>query len=239
MTKNAIVWTKSNSPACLEAIRTLRNLGYTVEERNVALHRPWSIADLRAAIPGAMTVPQIVIDDTVIGGVEAIASLPEAQEQAAARQAQRTARTERGSNGRQQWNKQQLREAKLEQRAAARAGRTDAIAARHAARAEAKANLTNTREERHAARDAKIQATLARRAAMQPVPPIAPEGYQTCAPKTATAEHKAMRVAEQIAKREAAVAEWRDATREARHARYNEINSRIYDKIAEQKAALN
>lgn len=237
MTKNAIVWTKTSSPPSLEAVRTLRKLGYTVEERNVSLHRPWTIADLKAAIPEAKTVPQIVIDGAAIGGIEAIASLPEAQEKTAARESARTARAA-SSAARRPQSQQEIKEVKKAARVAAKTARTDAIAARKAAYAEAKANPTNTRDERHAAKNAKIQNTLTRRAAQQPIPPVAPEGYQICAPRTATPEQRAVRSAEKSARKVAEIADYRDASREDRHAKYNAINARIYAKIAEQKAAL-
>jgi glutaredoxin len=237
MTKNAIVWTKTSSSPSREAVVTLRKLGYTVEERNVSLHRPWTIADLKAAIPSATTVPQIVIDDVAIGGLEGIANLPEAQAAAETRAAANAARAQRPS-GQQRQDIQQRKADWQAARAAEKATAREAADAIRSAQFEARHPSTGTRVERHAAVNAVIAERIARRAAAQPVPPVAPEGYQICAPSAASPEHKAMRAAEKTAKAAADRIAWKDATREDRHAKYDAIKSRIYAKIEEQKAAL-
>ena len=68
---NAIVWTKNNNPDCRAAMRLLARLGFAVEERCIDDHGQWTKADLQAAVPGAKTVPQIVIDNTVVGDIDA------------------------------------------------------------------------------------------------------------------------------------------------------------------------
>ena len=63
---NAIIWTKNNSQDCVKAVVLARRMGLTVEVRNINSPQ-WDLAALQAAIPGATTVPQIVIGDIVLG----------------------------------------------------------------------------------------------------------------------------------------------------------------------------
>jgi glutaredoxin len=198
MTKTAIVWTKTSSNPSREAVLRLRGLGYTVDERNVSLHRPWTNADLKAAIPGATTVPQIVIDDVLLGGLAAIDTLPEAQAEVEARTAARASVANRSRSAQAQ--AQTKTNDWAANRAAARASRLEAVNARKAAWQQAKLNPTNTRAERHAAEDAKVKATLDRRAAAIPPYHNTPEGYQAGAPRTATPDVWKRRFAEQQAR---------------------------------------
>jgi len=214
MTKTAIVWTKLNSIECAQAMAQLTKLGYKVEERNCSLKQPWTLAQMAVAIPGAKSVPQVVVDGAAIGGLQGIAQLPEAVAARAAAQAHRTAAAQ----------PQGARRAAYE---SAVASKTQARADRAAARVAAKTTPTGTRAERHAMRDTGIKARLAIRAAAQPVPAMAPEGYQMCAPRTATPEQKQARFDEKAAARAAAVLTQRAATRDQRHAAYAAQNDRI------------
>lgn len=225
MTKTAIVWTKLNSIECAQAVAQLHKLGYQVEERNCSLKQPWTLAQMKAAVPNAKTVPQVVIDGVAIGGLRGIAALPESVAARATAQAKRTAAAQPHAD----------RKAAHE---AATAAKTQAKVDRKAARLAAKTTPTGTRAERHATRDAGIKARLALRAAAQPVPPMAPEGYQMCAPRTATPEQKQARFDEKVAARAAAHVAMRDATRTQRHAAYAAQNDRIAAVIQAQIAAL-
>jgi glutaredoxin len=62
----AIVWSKPQCPYCdqAKALLTLKNIAF--EEKKIG--SGYSKEDLLAAVPDARTVPQIFIDDVLIGG---------------------------------------------------------------------------------------------------------------------------------------------------------------------------
>ena len=62
----AIVWSKNQCPYCVQAKNLLQSRGIDYEERNI--NENYDRDDLLAAVPGARTVPQIFIDDKLIGG---------------------------------------------------------------------------------------------------------------------------------------------------------------------------
>lgn len=62
----AVVWTKNHCPYCEQAKALLNLQGITYEERRIGAG--YSRDDLLAAVPGARTVPQIFLDDQLIGG---------------------------------------------------------------------------------------------------------------------------------------------------------------------------
>ena len=62
----AIVWSKDQCPYCTQAKALLESRGIEYEERNI--NDGWDKEDLLAAVPGARTVPQIFLDDQLIGG---------------------------------------------------------------------------------------------------------------------------------------------------------------------------
>ena len=62
----AIVWSKNQCPYCDQAKALLKMKGIEYEERNI--NDGWDKEDLLAAVPGARTVPQIFLDDQLIGG---------------------------------------------------------------------------------------------------------------------------------------------------------------------------
>ena len=64
--KTAVVWTKKDDPASLLAISALKRAGVKVEQR-VVDGRKYKTADLQAAVPGATRLPQIVVNDQVVG----------------------------------------------------------------------------------------------------------------------------------------------------------------------------
>jgi len=64
----AIVWSKDNCPYCVQAKNLLQMKGIEYEERNV--NKDWSKEQLLEAVPGARTVPQIFLDEQLIGGFD-------------------------------------------------------------------------------------------------------------------------------------------------------------------------
>jgi glutaredoxin 3 len=64
----AIVWSKLNCPFCDQAKGLLKIKGIEFEERNVS--KDWTKEQLMEAVPNARTVPQIFLDDKLIGGFQ-------------------------------------------------------------------------------------------------------------------------------------------------------------------------
>ena len=62
----AIVWSKENCPYCVQAKALLESRGIKFEERNVS--KDWTREQLLAAVPNARTLPQIFVDDKLVGG---------------------------------------------------------------------------------------------------------------------------------------------------------------------------
>lgn len=65
MTK-AIVWSKYHCPFCDQAKALLNQRGIEFEERKIG--DGWTKEELLEAVPTARTVPQIFIDDKLVGG---------------------------------------------------------------------------------------------------------------------------------------------------------------------------
>ena len=65
MTK-AIVWSKNSCPFCVQAKNLLKLKGIEFEERNI--NEEWTREQLLEAVPTARTLPQIFLDDKLIGG---------------------------------------------------------------------------------------------------------------------------------------------------------------------------
>ena len=68
MTK-AIVWSKDHCPYCINAKNLLDAKGIEYEERNIS-QGEWTKEQLLESVPEARTVPQIFIDDKLIGGYD-------------------------------------------------------------------------------------------------------------------------------------------------------------------------
>ena len=62
----AIVWSKNQCPYCDQAKGLLKLKGIEFEERNI--NKDWTREALLEAVPNARTVPQIFLDDKLIGG---------------------------------------------------------------------------------------------------------------------------------------------------------------------------
>jgi len=62
----AIVWSKDSCSFCTQAKALLESQGIEYEERNMS--RDWTREKLLEAVPTARTVPQIFIDEELVGG---------------------------------------------------------------------------------------------------------------------------------------------------------------------------
>ena len=62
----AIVWSKDQCPYCVQAKALLESRGIEYEERNI--NNGWDKEDLLAAVPTARTLPQIFLDEQLVGG---------------------------------------------------------------------------------------------------------------------------------------------------------------------------
>ena len=62
----AIVWSKNACPFCDQAKNLLKLNGIEFEERNISTD--WTREQLLEAVPDARTVPQIFLDQQLIGG---------------------------------------------------------------------------------------------------------------------------------------------------------------------------
>lgn len=65
----AIVWSKNGCGFCVSAKRLLEARNIPYEERNISKGE-WSKADLLKAVPDAKTVPQVFLDEELIGGYD-------------------------------------------------------------------------------------------------------------------------------------------------------------------------
>ena len=65
MTK-AVVWSKDSCPFCVQAKALLKQKNIEVEERNI--NKDWTRDQLLEAVPDARTLPQIFLDNKLIGG---------------------------------------------------------------------------------------------------------------------------------------------------------------------------
>lgn len=63
---NAIVWSKDNCPFCEQAKSMLTLKGIPFEERKIGA--AWTKEQLLEAVPTARTVPQIFLNEKLIGG---------------------------------------------------------------------------------------------------------------------------------------------------------------------------
>jgi glutaredoxin len=68
----AIVWSKYNCPYCDQAKALLKMKGIAFEERKIG--DGYTKEDLLEAVPTARTVPQIFLDEELIGGFSELKS---------------------------------------------------------------------------------------------------------------------------------------------------------------------
>lgn len=62
----AIVWSKNGCPFCDQAKNLLKSKSIEFEERNI--EKDWSKEQLIEAVPNARTLPQIFLDNQLVGG---------------------------------------------------------------------------------------------------------------------------------------------------------------------------
>jgi glutaredoxin len=62
----AVVWSKDGCSHCVQAKALLDSKGIEYEERNI-MH-DWTREQLLEAVPNARTLPQIFVDEQLIGG---------------------------------------------------------------------------------------------------------------------------------------------------------------------------
>ena len=62
----AVVWSKDSCPFCVQAKGLLTQKGIEIEERNI--NKDWTKDQLLEAVPNARTLPQIFLDDKLVGG---------------------------------------------------------------------------------------------------------------------------------------------------------------------------
>jgi glutaredoxin len=62
----AVVWSKDACPFCVQAKALLESKGIEFEERNVS--KDWTKEQLLEAVPDARTLPQIFLNDKLVGG---------------------------------------------------------------------------------------------------------------------------------------------------------------------------
>jgi len=62
----AVVWSKYHCPFCDQAKSLLKAKGIPFEERKIG--DGWTKEELLEAVPNARTVPQIFIDEKLVGG---------------------------------------------------------------------------------------------------------------------------------------------------------------------------
>ena len=66
----ALVWSKDNCPYCTQAKQLLTIKGIEFEERKIGAG--YTKEDLLESVPTARSVPQIFIDNTLVGGFDSL-----------------------------------------------------------------------------------------------------------------------------------------------------------------------
>jgi glutaredoxin len=78
MQKTSIVYSQPNCQACNAVKAILAMHGYEVEERKIDGIK-WTKADLFQTAPNARSVPQVVIDGVLIGGLSDVSKFVQTQ----------------------------------------------------------------------------------------------------------------------------------------------------------------
>lgn len=71
------IYTKWGCPYCVRAKGLLDGKGVAYEEYDITMGGP-KRAEMRERVPGAMTVPQVIIDGRPVGGSDDLAALDRA-----------------------------------------------------------------------------------------------------------------------------------------------------------------
>lgn len=72
-----VVWSKESCSYCVKAKALLEHKGLVYEERKIG--DGWDVSDLLAEVPSAKSVPQIFINEELVGGFTQLAEYLERQ----------------------------------------------------------------------------------------------------------------------------------------------------------------
>ncbi len=62
----AVIWSKYHCPYCDQAYKLLQSKGYEIQEKKIG--EGYTKEDLLEAVPTARSVPQIFLDEELVGG---------------------------------------------------------------------------------------------------------------------------------------------------------------------------
>lgn len=62
-----IIWGKDNCPYCTQAVNLVAEMGLKHEYRKIG--SDWTVEQLREVAPNARTVPQIIVNGSLVGGL--------------------------------------------------------------------------------------------------------------------------------------------------------------------------
>jgi hypothetical protein len=74
--KQVVIWTKSENKEGIKAANIMRRTGAKVEVREIDSGK-WKKSDVEAAVPGYTSLPQVVVDNSVIGNLAALKVHPD------------------------------------------------------------------------------------------------------------------------------------------------------------------
>ena len=74
--KQVVIWTKSENKDGIKAANIMRRTGAKVEVREIDSGK-WKKSDVEAAVPGYTTLPQVVVDNAVVGDLAALKAHPD------------------------------------------------------------------------------------------------------------------------------------------------------------------
>jgi len=74
--KQVVIWTKSENKDGIKAANIMRRTGAKVEVREIDSGK-WKKSDVEAAVPGYTSLPQVLVDNTVIGDLAALKAHPD------------------------------------------------------------------------------------------------------------------------------------------------------------------
>jgi len=100
--KTAVVWTNTENRDGIKAAALLRRTGAKVEVRDIDSGK-WKKSDVAAAVPGYTTLPQIVLDNVVVGDLAAVKSHPKLGAKLKKPKLDHTTRTAKAAENKTNW----------------------------------------------------------------------------------------------------------------------------------------
>jgi len=100
--KTAIVWTKSENRDGIKAAALLRRTGAKVEVRDIDSGK-WKKSDVEASVPGYTSLPQIVVDNEVVGDLAAVKAHPKLGAKLKKPKLDHAARTAKAAENKTNW----------------------------------------------------------------------------------------------------------------------------------------